>query len=115
MAVFYHYMTADAVEAIKAQEILRPSLRKNRPKDVRYGNGQYFSDITPGSLSGQSLSRRLVGHPNEAERFTHYLAIDLSGLPVICGRRDVFVVRGSKNLDLTGRIRATGSIEYDLS
>ena len=38
---------------------LNPSLRANNPKDARYGNGQYLSDIKPGSTTPTQLAKEL--------------------------------------------------------
>ncbi|TCW77930.1 hypothetical protein C5O80_32625 [Burkholderia sp. SRS-46] len=42
---------------------MRPSLFSLNPKDVRYGNGQYLSDIVPGTMTPAQLSRAFVNNP----------------------------------------------------
>jgi hypothetical protein len=68
-----------------------------------------MTDISPGTMSGAQLSRALLGHPFLASRFTHYAAIDVTGLIVIQGRSGVFVIPGDDSLDLTGRIVQSGA------
>jgi hypothetical protein len=106
--LLYHYTNETSLQAILKGLELRPSLAQARPQDVRYGDGQYLCSVPPGSLSGAQLSRLLLGHPFSGHRFTHYLAIDVSGLEVHQGRAEIFVVPNSGNLDLTGRILSTG-------
>ena len=36
------------MEGILQTKVIKPSLKEPNPKDVRYGNGQYLSDIVPG-------------------------------------------------------------------
>ncbi len=37
------------MEGIFQTKVIKPSLKELNPKDVRYGNGQYLSDIVPGA------------------------------------------------------------------
>jgi hypothetical protein len=112
--VLYHYTTQDALQSILSSQELRPSLARSRPRDVRYGEGQYLTDIPPGSMTGAQLSRLLLGHPFEARRFSHFLAIDVTGLTVVRGRAGIFVIPGNLNLHLADRIVTTGRNADDL-
>ena len=112
--VLYHYTTSAALQSIVESRELRPSTAKLKPNDVRYGDGQYLSDVQPGWMTGAQLSRLLLGQPFEARRFTHYIAIDVTGLVVNQGRTNVFVIPNSRSLDLTGRIVSTGRNSNDL-
>jgi hypothetical protein len=49
-------------------------------KDVRYGNGQYLSNIVPGTMTPAQLSRSFLGRPFHGSRFTHYVEIDATRL-----------------------------------
>ena len=46
----YHYTDEKGLKGILEDEELKPSLKEVNPKDARYGNGQYVSDIVPGML-----------------------------------------------------------------
>lgn len=85
-----------------------PSTRLGNPNDVYYGNGQYLTDIEPVTMTLAQLSRALIGHPFQGGRFTHFLEIDIDGLPVLEGRAHVFVIPSDQPLDLTGRIVRSG-------
>lgn len=87
---------------------LNPSLEALNPNDARYGNGQYLSDIKPGSMTPNQLSRTFLGAPFWGSRFTNFVEIDVSGLNVIEGRAGVFVIPNEAPLDLTGRIVSWG-------
>jgi RHS repeat-associated protein len=109
--VLYHYTTEDGAKAIRESEELLPSLRRANPKDARYGDGQYMSDIRPGTMTCAQLSRCFVNIPFLKNKFSFYVEIDVTGLNVVKGRNGVFVVPNSKSLDLRGRIISTGKNE----
>lgn len=105
-----HYTDeAGAAGIVQSGELL-PSLRSINPNDVRYGNGQYLSDILPGTKTPAQLSRSFINNPFQGQRFTHFVEIDTFGLRVIEGRSGVFVVPNNIPLDLSGRILGTGSM-----
>ncbi|WP_330301181.1 HYD1 signature containing ADP-ribosyltransferase family protein [Streptomyces sp. NBC_00503] len=87
---------------------LHPSLKANNPKDARYGDGQYLTDIQPGTKTLGQLSAAFLRVPWAGQKFTHYIEIDVRGLNVVEGRPGVFVVPNSGPLDLTGRILGSG-------
>lgn len=107
-ALLYHYTNEASLQAILNSLELLPSLAHARPQDVRYGDGQYLCSVRPGTMTAAQLSRLLLGHPFSGNRFTHYLAINVTGLVVHQGRQEIFMVPNSNSLDLTGRIVSTG-------
>ena len=70
----------------------------------------YLSDIVPGTKTPSQLGRQFINVPNK-HKYTHYVAIDVSGLDVIKGRDGVFVVRGDTDLDISDRIVGSGKIK----
>ncbi|MDG4831587.1 HYD1 signature containing ADP-ribosyltransferase family protein [Solwaraspora sp. WMMD1047] len=104
----YHYTDKRGHDAILASGELRPSLKANNPKDARYGDGQYLTDIKPGTKTLGQLSAAFLRVPWAGRKFTHYIEIDVRGLEVVQGRPGVFVVPNSGPLDLTGRIVSSG-------
>jgi RHS repeat-associated protein len=105
----YHYTNERGLAGILESQELRPSLKALNPKDVRYGNGQYLSDIVPGTKTHAQLSREFLGQPFQGEKYTHFLEIDVTEFNVIQGRPGVFVIPGEAPLDLTGRIISSGA------
>jgi hypothetical protein len=105
----FHYTTEEGQKGILDSGQLNPSLKSVNPSDARYGNGQYLSDIAPGTKTGAQLSRSFINNPFQGARFTNYVEIDTSGLNVVQGRPGVFVVPGETPLDLTGRIVSWGA------
>jgi hypothetical protein len=98
------------MNGILDSETLNPSLFSLNPNDVRYGNGQYLSDIVPGTMTPAQLSRAFINNPFQGARYSNYVAIDVSGLNVVQGRPGVFVVPNETPLNLTGRIVGSGTV-----
>jgi hypothetical protein len=106
----FHYTNEAGHAGILESKTLNPSLKALNPSDARYGNGQYMSDILPGTKSPAQLSREFLGMPFQGSRFTHWVEVDVSGLNVVEGRPGVFVVPNEGALDLAGRIRSAGAL-----
>ena len=103
-STLYHYTSEKGLAGILDTGTLNPSLKANNPKDARYGNGQYFTDIAPGSKSNGQLSREFYATPWKYKQTSHYLEIDTNGLNVIKGREGVYLVPNESSLDITNRI-----------
>ena len=108
--ILYHYTNQSGMEGILQTKVIKPSLKELNPKDVRYRNGQYLSDIVPGTKTPSQLGRQFINVPNK-HKYTNYVAIDVSGLDVIKGRDGVFVVRGDTDLDISDRIVGSGKVK----
>ncbi|MBR8216272.1 hemagglutinin repeat-containing protein [Burkholderia vietnamiensis] len=109
-STLYHYTNEAAMTAIVDSKSLNPSLKALNPNDVRYGNGQYLSDIPPGTMTPAQLSRAFVNNPFQGARYTNFVAVDVTGLNVVQGRPGVFVVPNEVPLDLSGRIAGSGKV-----
>ena len=100
----YHYTDEAGEAGIRSSQELFPSLKALNPKDARYGDGQYLTDIVPGTRTPAQLSRAFIGQPFQGRRFTNAVEIDVTGLRVIRGRDGVFVVPNQQSLPLGGRL-----------
>lgn len=80
-STLYHYTSEKGVAGILDTGSLNPSLKANNPKDARYGNGQYFSDIASGTRSNASLSKQSL-----TSKYSNYIGVDTSNLTVVKGR-----------------------------
>jgi len=107
----FHYTNESGFNGILESGSLNASLRALNPRDVRYGNGQYLSDIVPGSMSPAQLSRQFLNNPFQGGKFQLYIEIDVSGLNAIQGRPGVFVIPGNVPLNINGLIRSAGRID----
>ncbi|WP_433762306.1 HYD1 signature containing ADP-ribosyltransferase family protein [Nocardia sp. CA-135398] len=87
---------------------MHPSLREQNPKDARDGDGQYLTDIEPGTRTLGQLSAAFLRVPCAGQKFTHFTEIDVTGLTVAQGRPGVFVIPNTGPLDLAGRIIRSG-------
>ena len=79
----FHYTSMEGHIGILETRQIWPSLKANNPKDARYGEGQYVSDIVPGS--------RRPGQPE-----------------VIYGRPNVFLIKNASPLDVSDRLVSQG-------
>ncbi|MEU2103496.1 putative T7SS-secreted protein [Nocardia sp. NPDC019255] len=104
----YHYTNQTGHDAILESQELRPSIREHNPKDARYGDGQYLTDIEPGTRTPGQLSAAFLRVPWVGHKFSHFLEIDVTGLTVVQGRPGVFVIPNTEPLDLSGRIIRSG-------
>ena len=108
--MLYHYTNEAGAAGILESGSINPSLWRVGTKDVRYGNGQYVSDIVPGIKTPAQLSREFLGQPFQGNRFTHYVEIDATELGAVQGRPGVYVVPNEVPLDLTGRLLTSGKV-----
>ena len=104
----YHYTDDLGLAGILSSKQLKASLKANNPKDARYGDGQYLSDIAPGTKTCGQLSACFLGIPWQGKKFTNYIEIDVTGLKVVKGRDGVFVIPNKKPLDISKRIVGSG-------
>lgn len=108
-ATLFHYTDEAGMQGIVNSGKLNRSLRSVNPADARYGNGQYLSDIAPGTQTCAQLSRCFLGQPFQGQRFTNYVEVNVDGLQTVQGRANVFVVPGETPRDLAGRIVGFGA------
>jgi RHS repeat-associated protein len=106
----YHYTNEKGYEGILESNELRASLKADNPKDARFGDGQYLSDIQPGTKTSGQLSYAFVRVPWAGHKFSHFIEVDVRGLEVMRSveRPDVYVIPNQGSLDLTGRIVTHG-------
>ncbi|MEV0028520.1 HYD1 signature containing ADP-ribosyltransferase family protein [Nocardia sp. NPDC050793] len=100
----YHYTTEEKLEKILNSQELWASRKADNPKDARYGDGQYLSDIEPGTRTAGQLARAFLGTPWGGQKFSHFVEIDVTDLRVVQGRDGVYVILNDGPLDLAGRI-----------
>jgi hypothetical protein len=108
--ILYHYTSEIGLAGILSTQSLRASTAASNPGDARYGNGQYLSDTEPGTKTPAELSAFFLRIPFQKRRFTHYVAIDVTGLDMLVGRPGVFVIPNEVDLDLSGRIVGSGEV-----
>ncbi|WP_298279496.1 HYD1 signature containing ADP-ribosyltransferase family protein [uncultured Bradyrhizobium sp.] len=109
----YHYTDEAGHNGILEGKKLNPSLKALRPRDVKFGNGQYLTDIPPGTMSPRDLSQALVNNSHQGDKFTHYLEINSDGLDVVKGREGVYVIPNEVPLDLNNRIVSSGKVPVE--
>ena len=106
--ILHHYTTEAGLAAILKSKTILPSLKANNIKDARFGDGQYLSDVPPGSKRPGQLSSLFFKTPWAGRRFAYYVSIDTAGLNPVYGRPGVWVVLNSKPLDISKRLVGSG-------
>ena len=105
----YHYTNKIGMVAILGSQRINPSLSANNPKDARYGDGQYLSDISPWAMTAVQLASKFIRKPNKY-KFTNYVEIDVTGLNVVKGRDGVYVIPNEEPLSIAGRVVSFGNV-----
>jgi hypothetical protein len=105
----YHYTNEAGYNAIMESKVLNPSIGV---KNARFGSGQYFTDIEPGTFTKGQTSYRLYGVPWNGSRLTHYIKLEPSGLNIINNKPFNFLHPSSSPLDLSGRILGGGATGF---
>ncbi|WP_435015440.1 HYD1 signature containing ADP-ribosyltransferase family protein [Tundrisphaera sp. TA3] len=106
--ILYHYTDAKGMRAILESGRLLASTAAANPQDVRYGDGQYLSNVVPGTKTPAQLSRESLNQPFQGRKFTHYIAIEVEGLELIWGRPGVCVIPNVRPLELGRRLVGFG-------
>ena len=104
----FHYTDDEGLQGILDSKKLNSSIKANNPKDARYGDGQYLTDIKPGTRTCAQLSYDFLRVPWQGKKFKNYIEIDVTGLSVIKGRDGVFVILNDAPLDISERIISYG-------
>jgi hypothetical protein len=108
MRILYHYTSQAGYEGIIKNNTIFPSLKANNPKDARFGEGQYLSDIIPNTKRPAQLSMIFFGIPWAGKRFAYHVNINTEGLTVLHGRQYVYVIQNTEPLDITNRLTGHG-------
>jgi hypothetical protein len=110
-SVLYHYTNEKGMNGILDSGQINPSIRALKSQDARLGDGQYLSDIEPGTKTGGQLAPNFLGVPWGGQRFTNYIAIDPSGLGLVTDpdRPGVYLVPNQDPLDITDRVVGYGT------
>ena len=115
--ILYHYTTIVGMESIVETLTIYPSTGL---RNARYGNGQYFTDISPKETTlatAPELSYALYGGGLQWRKVMGYVAIDVTGLEIsqvssVYGRRFpnrfFYLYSSDEDLDLTGRLVGYG-------
>ncbi|WP_157243772.1 RHS repeat-associated core domain-containing protein [Paenibacillus jilunlii] len=106
--ILYHYTTKKGYEGIMSSGVIYPSTTAKRPKDARLGDGVYFTDVAPNSISYKELSQILYLNENQTQNTLYYVAIDVTDLVLEYGRAHIFATLTDTPLKITGRVVSGG-------
>ncbi len=108
--VLYHYGRNDKIAYITLFEVMPFSNEQENPQRARYGNGVYFTDIAPGSMSVAQIARALYGAPfvNIQLDVEAWVAVNVEGFNITNPRAHVYLVPTNSDLLITGRVQGSG-------
>jgi len=122
----YHYTTDAGLAGILATKEIWPSIRdpKDPKSDAQWGDGQYFTDISPQDASVGSayqLSRALYNIPWKNARVKNWVKVNVTGLAVgrvasvfsrTYGDKSIYLHRSRSPLNLASRIDDWGPTPF---
>ncbi len=120
--ILYHYTNQSGMVGILIDQVILASTGSGRR--AIHGAGVYLTDIDPTTAAAGSpvdMSRALFDNPRVTWKVTNYVAIDVSGLPVV--RIGPVYQNGSYgqefsnyyypgSMDVQGRIVGSGRVDY---
>ena len=115
----YHYTTEEGMNGIMESGTIRAS---SGDIHARFGEGQYFTDITPAMIGGRTLkdasgtgkmslgqlASNIYGDSRKLNGITHFVEIDVTGLNVTEPRKNTFRVANTGELNVSDRIVSSG-------
>ncbi|NEW08355.1 hypothetical protein GK047_20360 [Paenibacillus sp. SYP-B3998] len=107
--ILYHYTDLAGYQGILSSMVLWPSTKAKRPRDAAYGDGQYFTDIAPNTMTKRDLSQALYRNTYQTDSVSYYIAVDVTDLPIQYGRPYVYVHLNPLPLPLEGRLVDSGA------
>jgi len=123
LIVLYHYTDEAGMNGILKSNEIWPS---TEPKNTKFGKGQYFSNIPPSKVAGQTLkdlsaadkaadkislgqlANVLYHDARRMSTVTHFVAVDIDDSLVKFCRDGTFVILNEDNLPVKGKIKDHG-------
>ena len=97
----YHYTSKEAKEAIKKSKIIKSS--KGEGRDAHFGDGVYFTDMSPHDFTRTEVSRNNYRYPNDKRKLEYCIIVTMPKNKVCkceAGKnRRVFLHEGDVNLE----------------
>ena len=94
----YHYTSKEAAEAIKESEIIKSS----KGRDGHFGDGVYFTDMSPQDFTRTEVSRNNYRYPNAKKKLEYCIIVTMpenKAYKCKAGEnRRVFLHKGDVNL-----------------
>ncbi|WP_240416786.1 S8 family serine peptidase [Paenibacillus periandrae] len=106
--ILYHYTDQLGYKGILSSGVIFNSTKALRPKDARFGDGVYLTDIAPDTMSKEELSQILYNNAFQTKKTDWYVAIDVTDLNVYYGRPGVYVYRTEAPLPIINRFVTSG-------
>jgi hypothetical protein len=106
----YHYTDEAGQNGIVSSGEMWPSTKAKDPTDARLGDGQYFTDIAPGTMTEEKLASLFYRNSNKAYKVTHFVEVSVRSLDIHtdADRPHIMVILNSGNLNVRGLLMTSG-------
>jgi len=105
-ASLFHYTSDQGLKGILTSGKINPSTISQNAKDARIGDGQYFSDVVPGTKTSNQLSKSFYNDPRLGNRLKNYVEISTKGIDIAASadRPGVYLIPNLEPLEILSRI-----------
>ena len=96
----YHYTSEDGAKGIEETQTIRSSTREGS-RDAHFGNGVYFTDMSPEDFTRSQVSDNNYRRPNAKRELAYCVIVTMPGISVKkCNaeKRQIFLHLGDVNL-----------------
>ena len=96
----YHYTSEDGAKGIEETQTIRSSTQEGS-RDAHFGNGVYFTDMSPEDFTRSQVSDNNYQHPNAKRKLAYCVIVTMPGISVKkCNaeKRQIFLHLGDVDL-----------------
>ena len=96
----YHYTSEDGAIGIEETQTIKSSTKEGS-RDARFGDGVYFTDMSPEDFTRSQVSHNNYQHPNARKKLAYCVIVTMPEISVNkcdAGKRQIFLHPGNVNL-----------------
>ena len=96
----HHYTSEEGAKGIEETQIIKSSTQEGS-RDARFGDGVYFTDMSPEDFTGSQISNNNYQHPNAKRKLAYCVIVTMPEHSVNkcdAGKRQIFLHPGDVNL-----------------
>lgn len=96
----YHYTSLEGAKGIEKTEIIKSSLQEGG-RDARFGNGVYFTDMTPEDFTRSEVANNNYQRPNAKKKLAYCVIVTMPEILVkqcVAEKRRIYLHPGDVNL-----------------
>ena len=96
----YHYTSSEGAKGIEKTEIIKSSLQEGG-RDARFGNGVYFTDMTPEDFTRSEVANNNYQRPNAKKKLAYCVIVTMPEILVkqcLAEKRRIYLHTDDVNL-----------------